>query len=93
MSSHAPELIDGPESLRLAERMALRKRLEILRAMSPEERLRIGMELYELGTDLVAAGYRSLHPGATDEEVRAELRRRLLPEPLREGFEAFLKER
>ena len=51
------------------------------------------MELYELGTDLVAAGYRSLHPGATDEEVRAELRRRLLPEPLREGFEAFLKER
>ena len=35
MSSHAPELIDGPESLRLAERMALRKRLEILRAMSP----------------------------------------------------------
>ena len=90
MSSHRPELLDGPEILRQAERQALAKRLEILRGMTPGERFRIGAELYELGIDLIIAGYRSTHPGATQEEVRAELRRRLLPKALREEFEAYL---
>ena len=93
MSSHAPELIDGPELLKQAERAALEKRLAILRAMSPEDRLRIGAELYELGIDLIAGSYRSAHPGATDEEVQAELRRRLLPAGLCKEFEAYLQER
>lgn len=93
MSSHQAELLDGPELLHDAERAALAKRLEILRGMSPGERFHVGAELYELGINLMVAGYRNTHPNASNEAVSAELRRRLLPKPLREEMEAYLKRR
>lgn len=93
MSSHIAELTDAPELLMRAERDALKKRVEILRGMTPETRLRIGMELYELGVALVVSGYRSVHQNATQDEIQAELRRRLLPGGLRQKLEAYLEER
>lgn len=50
--------------------------LERIRRMSGEERVRIAAEWYEAGHAIMAAGVRDTHPDWTEEQVRAEVRRR-----------------
>ncbi len=53
------------------------------RAMTPEQRVRAGLELFELACKIAADGIRHQYPGASEEEVaqrlaaRLELQRRL----------------
>jgi Rv0078B-related antitoxin len=39
--------------------------------MTPEQRLAKAFELGEMGRELLRAGLRLRHPGATEEEIRA----------------------
>ena len=43
----------------------------VLRRMTPELRLAKAFELGEMGRELLRAGLRLRHPGATEEEIRA----------------------
>ena len=43
--------------------------IQVLRAMSPEQRLVKSFELYDLGKELMRAGIRQRNPGARDDEV------------------------
>ena len=43
--------------------------IEVLRAMSPEQRLLKSFELYELGKELMRAGIRQRSPRADEKEV------------------------
>jgi hypothetical protein len=54
----------------------LRKQIEVYRRMSPQERLRIGFELYEMARTLARAGIRHQHPDWDDEQVQREVVRR-----------------
>lgn len=83
MSGHQCETTPEEGAVHEAELRALAVRREILRKMTPGERFRIGAELYELGIDLMRAGIRA--HGYPD--VEKELRRRLVPAHLWEGFE------
>ena len=53
------------------------------RAMTPEQRMLAGAELFEFACEIAAAGIRNQYPGASEEEVaqrlaaRLELQRRL----------------
>lgn len=44
--------------------------LEVYRRMSPDQRLRVGLELTELSRELLAAGIRRRHPEYDDSDVR-----------------------
>jgi hypothetical protein len=44
--------------------------LQVLRAMTPDERLRKALELTQIGRILLADGLRQLHPGLADAEFR-----------------------
>ena len=61
---------------------AYRIQIEIYRKMSPQERLRRGIELTELSHRLLAEGVRHRHPEYTDDEVRLAAIRLRLPEEL-----------
>ena len=50
----------------------LRRQIEAYRRMRPEERLRIGFELY----DMARAGVRHQHPDWDEEQVQREVARR-----------------
>lgn len=52
------------------------KYLDILRRKTGEERLRLGMELYEMAYKAVQDGIRHQHPGWKPDQVRAETLRR-----------------
>lgn len=54
-----------------------REALEQARRMSPEEKLRAGGELFDEACRWTLAGIRHQHPGITDEDALAELRRRV----------------
>jgi hypothetical protein len=56
---------------------ALQLQIERYRRMTPEERLRLGLELHEMVCQMSRAGIRSQHPHATPAEVEQELVRRL----------------
>ena len=45
--------------------------------LSPEEKTRLAMEMTEAVTAICAEGIRAQNPGMTEEEVTAELRRRI----------------
>jgi hypothetical protein len=51
---------DDPEAIRL----------EILRRLSPEEKIHIMMQLYWTARQLKEAGLRMAHPDLSDEEIR-----------------------
>lgn len=55
------------------------KYLEILRKMSGEERLKIGMELYELARNIVKASILNKYPNISDEDLEVKLRDRMSP--------------
>jgi hypothetical protein len=54
----------------------LRKQIEAYRRMRPEERVRVGFELYEMARALARAGIRHQHPEWDDEQVQREVVRR-----------------
>jgi len=56
---------------------ALQLQIEAYRRMTPEERLRIGLELHDTVCKVSRAGIRAQHPQATGAEIEAELWRRL----------------
>ena len=45
--------------------------IQILRSMTPGQRLAKAFELGMMGRELLRAGLRLRHPGATEEEIRA----------------------
>lgn len=55
-----------------------RRYLEILRAMTPEQRLRKAFELGEMGDALFRQGLRRRHPGLSADDFEALVRRRLI---------------
>lgn len=52
--------------------------IEILRRMTPEQRLRKAFELGEMGKELFRLGLRRRHPDLSTVEFEALVRRRLL---------------
>jgi hypothetical protein len=57
-----------------------------MRRLTPEEKVRIMIELTDAATAITASGIRDSHPGITEEEVLEELRRRVaLTRPRREA--------
>jgi hypothetical protein len=50
------------------------EQLEIIKAMSPTDKLRISGELYDLAWQLKSAGLRDQHPDWTDDEIFAGVR-------------------
>lgn len=56
--------------------------LDRFRRMSPSEKLALAAELRQLNLDLLAAGLRGSQRELTPTELRLELLRRVLPEPL-----------
>ena len=59
--------------------------IEILRGMTPEQRLRKAFELGEMGRELFRQGLRRLHPDLSTEELKAVLRRERILQQLRRG--------
>jgi hypothetical protein len=49
--------------------------LEILRRMTPEEKIEASFKLYWEAREFKAAGLRMLHPDWTEEQVQEEVRR------------------
>ena len=61
--------------------------LEILRAMSGAQRLRLAFEMSEFARKLARAGIRDEHPDWSEEQVKRELLRlSFLPAPLPPGL-------
>jgi hypothetical protein len=57
-----------------------------MRRLTPEEKVRIMIELTDAATAITASGIRDSHPGITEEKVLEELRRRVaLTRPRREA--------
>jgi hypothetical protein len=48
---------------------------EILRALTPEQKLRTAARMYWAARELRAAGLRTRHPGWTEKQVQEEVRR------------------
>jgi hypothetical protein len=48
-----------------------------MRRLTPEEKVRITIELTDAATRITAQGIRDSHPGITEEQVIEELRRRV----------------
>jgi hypothetical protein len=56
---------------------ALEKQIEMYRAMTGEQRLKIALDLHKFACDVARAGIRHQHPEASDEEVEQHLRKRI----------------
>ncbi|MGD9724294.1 MAG: hypothetical protein AB7O59_24075 [Pirellulales bacterium] len=56
---------------------ALAKQIELYRAMTGEQRLKIALDLHEFACAVARAGIRRQYPEASAEEVEAHLRRRI----------------
>jgi hypothetical protein len=54
----------------------LRKQIEIYRGMTGQQRLQIGLRLYELARALVRGGVRHQHPDWDERQVEEEVTRR-----------------
>lgn len=50
---------------------------EMFRSMTPGERIRAGLSEYDFARRMAEAGARHQHPAWTDDEIRAEVLRRL----------------
>lgn len=58
------------------------KYLEMVRAIPPGRKLRQVFEYSDFVRAMMVAGIRAQHPGITDEDMRDELRKRVLPPEL-----------
>jgi hypothetical protein len=56
---------------------ALQRQIELYRAMTGEQRLKIALDLHEFACNVSREGIRRQFPIATPEEVERELRRRI----------------
>lgn len=66
-----------PETQRLIDEL-YREELREARAMSPEEKLRAGQQLFEGACRVTLAGIRHQNPGASEEQCLEILRQRLV---------------
>ena len=57
---------------------ALQKQIEKYRAMTGEQRLKLGFDLHEFACDVSRAGIRHQHPDASADEVEQLLRERIM---------------
>jgi hypothetical protein len=65
---------------------ALARQIELYRAMTGEERLRIALDLHEFACNVSRAGIRHQFPDADEAEVERQLRRRIeLGRSIRKG--------
>ena len=62
----------------LADEKSSPEQIEILRAMTGEQRLRLAEQLYWSARKLKLAGLRAQHPDWTEEQLNAELRQTFL---------------
>jgi hypothetical protein len=51
--------------------------IERARRQSPEEKLRLGGDLFDMACEVALSGIRAQHPGITDQSALAILRQRL----------------
>ena len=56
------------------EQEARQRQTEIYRAMTPEEKYRLIMELRAFAREMKRAGVKSMHSDRSDEQVEAEVR-------------------
>jgi hypothetical protein len=56
---------------------ALRKQIELYRAMTGEQRLSIALDLHAFSCEIAREGIRNQHPDANEAEVDRRLRQRL----------------
>jgi Rv0078B-related antitoxin len=56
---------------------SLERQIELYRAMTGEQRLKIALDLHEFACNVAREGIRRQFPTATPEEVEGELRRRI----------------
>jgi hypothetical protein len=54
----------------------LQKQIEVYRRMTPQQRLQIGFDLYELTRILARQGIRHQHPDWDEQRVEGEVNRR-----------------
>lgn len=52
--------------------------LAVMRRMTPEQKWRAAIELWELAVEFARAGVRSSHPGWSEMQVQNEVARRIL---------------
>jgi ribosome-binding protein aMBF1 (putative translation factor) len=53
------------------------KYLDILRKMSPNQRVKIGAELYEVAYQIMRAAIEEENPGLSEEDLKAKIRERV----------------
>ena len=53
------------------------KYLDILRRMSPNQRVKIGAELYEMAYQIMRAAIKEENPGMSEEGLKAKIRDRV----------------
>jgi hypothetical protein len=56
---------------------ALERQIELYRAMTGEQRLKIALDLHEFACNIARAGIRHQFPDASADEVERHLRRRI----------------
>lgn len=57
---------------------ALAKQIELYRAMTGEQRLKIALDLHTFACEVAREGIRRQYPNATDDEIDQQLRRRIV---------------
>jgi hypothetical protein len=60
----------------------VRKEVELLRGLTPEERILMAFRLRRVVLDLSRAGIRHQHPDFSEDEIELEVQRRILPPKL-----------
>jgi len=56
---------------------ALKRQIELYRAMTGQQRLKIALDLHEFACNIAREGIRRQYPDATAEQIEAHLRRRI----------------
>ncbi|HYE20690.1 MAG TPA: hypothetical protein VEA69_19745 [Tepidisphaeraceae bacterium] len=70
-------MTDYDRQIELMADAIYREKVLRARSQSIEEKLALGADLYTYATSITLAGIRNQHPEWTEEQVRAELRRRI----------------
>ena len=73
----------GLEELDRMPKRVRDKYLEILRAIPPGRKIEITVDFCDATRELVLGVIRSQHPDATEDEIRREFSRHVLPEDIR----------
>ena len=76
LREQAPPYAPPPETQRLIDELYLEE-LREARAMTPEEKILAGQQLFEGACRITLAGIRNQNPGASEEQCREILRQRL----------------